>query len=208
MSDVTGRNEDPARPDAAGQPGPSPPADAAAGPGAAPAPPADGEGAARPPEGSPEGNGAASDAMPALQERITELEDRWRRALADADNIRKRHAREVEQLRGQERALVAREWLPVLDSLDRALEHAGADPGAVIEGVRAVRDQALDVLARLGYPRRDDLGQPFDPARHDAIGTRPAPDAPPGTVVEVARPAYGDGDHQLRPALVVVAQDG
>ena len=189
MSDVTGRNEDPARPEAAGQPGPSPPADAAPGPEAALAPPADGEAAARPPEGSREGNGAASDAMPALQERITELEDRWRRALADADNIRKRHAREVEQLRGQERALVAREWLPVLDSLDRALEHAGADPGAVIEGVRAVRDQALDVLARLGYPRRDDLGQPFDPARHDAIGTRPAPGAPSGTVVEVARPA-------------------
>jgi molecular chaperone GrpE len=122
--------------------------------------------------------------------------------------MRKRHAREVEQLRREERARVAREWLPVLDSLDRALEHAGSDPGAVIAGVRAVRDQALDVLARLGYPRREDLGQPFDPARHDAVGTRQPADAPPGTVVEVVRPGYGDGEHQLRPALVVVAQGG
>jgi molecular chaperone GrpE len=95
----------------------------------------------------------------------------------------------------------------VLDNLDRALEHAGTDPGAIIEGVRAVRDQAVDVLSRLGYPRRDDLGARFDPARHDAVASRPAAGAPPGTVVEVVHPAYGDGDHQLRPALVVVARD-
>jgi molecular chaperone GrpE len=94
----------------------------------------------------------------------------------------------------------------VLDNLDRALEHAGTDPGAIIEGVRAVRDQATDLLSRLGFPRRDDLGARFDPARHDAVGTRGDTTAPPGTVVEVVRPAYGEGERQLRPALVVVAK--
>lgn len=141
-----------------------------------------------------------------LEKRVAELENLWRRALADADNLRKRHVREIERLRDQERAEAARDWLPVLDNLDRALEHAGTDPGAIIEGVRAVRDQAADLLSRLGFPRRDDRGARFDPARHDAVGTRGDTAAEPGTVVEVVRPAYGDGDRQLRPALVVVAK--
>ena len=141
-----------------------------------------------------------------LEKRVAELENLWRRALADADNLRKRHARETERLQDQERAEVARDWLPVLDNLDRALEHAGTDPGAIIEGVRAVRDQAVDLVSRLGFPRRDDLGARFDPARHDAVASIPFADAPPGTVVEVVQPAYGDGDRQLRPAQVVVAR--
>src|SRR5215472_5972727 len=70
-----------------------------------------------------------------LEKRVAELENLWRRALADADNLRKRHAREVERLGDQERAEVARDWLPVLDNLERALEHAGTDPGANTEGV-------------------------------------------------------------------------
>ena len=100
--------------------------------------------------------------------------------------MRKRHAREIGRAQEEARAQVARELLPVLDNLDRALEHAGTDPGAIIEGVRAVRDQATDLLSRLGFPRRDDLGARFDPARHDAIGTRGDTAAEPGTVVEVA----------------------
>ena len=160
------------------------------------------------------GSGGTADAA-ALQARVTDLEKRvaeldnlWRRALADADNLRKRHAREIERLRDQERAEVARDWLPVLDNLERALEHAGTDPGVIIEGVRAVRNQAVDLLSRQGYPPRDDLGARFDPARHDAVASLPTADAPPGTVVEVLNPAYGDGDHQLRPAQVVVARGG
>src|SRR5215470_6937367 len=90
-------------------------------------------------------SGGTADAA-ALQARVAELDNLWRRALADADNLRKRHAREVEQLRDRERAEAARDWLPVLDNLDRALEHAGTDPGAIIEGVRAVRNQAVDLL--------------------------------------------------------------
>jgi molecular chaperone GrpE len=105
---------------------------------------------------------------------------------------------------------VARRFLPVIDDLDRALEaaqHAETDPAGIVDGVRAVRDEALRVLADLGFPRRDDTGERFDPARHEAVGSVPAGDAPPGTVVQVVRPAYGYGENQLRPAMVVVARE-
>lgn len=129
-----------------------------------------------------------------------------RRALADEQNLRKRMASDIERIRAEERANAARLWLPVADNLDRAIEHAEADPRSIVEGVKAVRDQAVKILAELGYPRRDDTGEPFDPARHDAVASRPAGDVPPGTVVQVVRPGYGSHEHQLRPAQVVVAE--
>ena len=143
-----------------------------------------------------------------LAARIAELEDLRLRALADLDNVRKRCAEQVSRTEAQTRAVVARQWLPVVDNLDLALAHAEADPETIIEGVRAVRDQALDVLARLGFPRREDRGARFDPARHEAVATRPDPGAEADVVAEVVRPAYGDGDHQLRAAQVVVARPG
>jgi molecular chaperone GrpE len=141
-----------------------------------------------------------------LRERVAELEDLWRRAVAELDNQRKRFGRELEREIERERERVSAQWLTVVDNLERALEHADADPRAILNGVRAVRDQAVDVLTRLGFPRRDDVGQSFDPVRHSAVATRQNADVPPGTIVEVLQPGYGDGDHQLRPALVVVAQ--
>src|SRR6478672_4206141 len=70
----------------------------------------------------------AEDTEPDLRARVAELEDRWRRTVADLDNMRKRFAREREQLREAERARVAADWLPILDNLELALQHAGADP--------------------------------------------------------------------------------
>ncbi|KJY17144.1 MULTISPECIES: nucleotide exchange factor GrpE [Streptomyces] len=137
---------------------------------------------------------------------ILELEDRWRRALADLDNLRKRHARELERERAVERSRTAAAFLPVLDNLELALTHAGADPGAIVEGIRAVRDQAVNVLELLGYPRHAETGVAFDPALHEVVGIVQDPDAAPGTVVEVLRAGYGDGERQLRPAAVTVAK--
>jgi molecular chaperone GrpE len=137
---------------------------------------------------------------------VADLEDRWRRALADLDNYRKRTARALDQERADERARTSAAWLPVLDNLERALQHADAEPGAVIEGVRSVLDHALQVIERLGYPRRAEVGEPFDPARHEAVSTVAGSGAPDGTVVEVVRAGYGEGVAQLRPALVVVAK--
>jgi molecular chaperone GrpE len=138
--------------------------------------------------------------------RIAELEVQRLRALADADNLRKRCASQITEARAQARADVARSWLPVVDNLERALAHAEADPSSIVAGVRAVRDQAVGVLAGLGYPRRDDLGARFDPARHEAVAARHDPDAPGGSVVEVIAPGYGNGAGLLRPAQVVVAK--
>jgi molecular chaperone GrpE len=141
-----------------------------------------------------------------LTARNAELEDLRLRALADLDNLRKRCAAQVRNAEGEASAQVSAQWLPVVDNLERALEHAQAEPRSIIEGVKAVRDQAVSVLAQLGFPRRDDLGAAFDPARHEAIATRSEPAAPEGSVIEVVRPAYGEDVRQLRPAQVVVAK--
>jgi molecular chaperone GrpE len=156
-----------------------------------------------PPEGTGAGGTIADQAA-----QIAELEDAHLRALADLDNMRKRCAAQVRRAEEEARASVARQWLPVIDSLDLALAHATADPAAIVDGVEAVREQALGVLARLGFPRRDDRGARFDPTRHEAVATRPDPGTEADTVAEVVRPGYGEGDHQLRPAQVVVARPG
>lgn len=144
---------------------------------------------------------------PVATEPVTaaELEDRWRRAVADLDNVRKRYARQLAEEQAAERARVTTAWLPVLDNLELALAQAGADAGSIVEGVRTARDQGVALLAALGYPRHAETGVPFDPVRHEAVSVVPGVDADPGTVVKVVRPGYGDGDTPLRPAAVVVA---
>jgi molecular chaperone GrpE len=136
----------------------------------------------------------------------TDLEHRWRRAATELDNLRKRYAGQVAYEQAAERARVTMVWLPVLDNLDLALAHADGE-APVVQEVRMVRDQAVAALAALGYARHDDTGVPFDPMRHEALVVRPTADVPPGTVVEVVRPGYGEGDRQLRPAAVVVSGD-
>jgi molecular chaperone GrpE len=158
--------------------------------------------ATSPDEAAPETDSAR---ITELEAACKESEDRWRRALADADNLRKRFERELQRLGADERARLATEWLPVVDNLEMALEHPGADNTALLDGVRAVRDQAVAVLARLGFDRLDEAGVPFDPARHEATATVSDQTVSPGTVVRVIRPGYGRAERQLRPASVVVA---
>ena len=155
-------------------------------------------------DASPEDLGAVEVAVPD-RDAVAALEDRLRRALADLENLRKRHDRELERQRAAEANRVAGAWLPVLDNLDLALSHADADPSTIIEGVRAVREQALAVLAGLGFARQDEVGVPFDPTRHEVINVIDESDAEPGTVVRVLRPGYGTSERQLRPGAVTVA---
>ena len=171
------------------------------------APPAGSQDAASAETARPEGAGAA-DTIAGQAARIAELEDARLRALADLDNTRKRCAAQIRRAEEDARAAVAKQWLPVIDSLDLALAHATADPATIVGGVEAVREQALGVLARLGFQRRDDRGARFDPTRHEAVATRPDPGTEADMVAEVVRPGYGEGDHQLRPAQVVVARPG
>ena len=137
---------------------------------------------------------------------LAQLEDRWRRAVADLDNLRKRYAKDLDRERGAEVARVSASWLPVLDNLELALAHAGGDPQAVVEGVKAIRDQAVQVLSRFGFERHDEVGVPFSPEFHEVVSVVAQPDVPSGTVVEVLRPGYGEDGRQLRPAAVVVSR--
>ncbi|HZQ29398.1 MAG TPA: nucleotide exchange factor GrpE [Acidimicrobiales bacterium] len=141
-----------------------------------------------------------------LDPLVAELEDRLRRALADLDNLRKRFDREVNRERDAERRRVASEWLPVVDNLERAIQHAAADPDLLMRGLEAVQAQAVAALARLGFPRFEDVGERFDPARHEAVGAVETDEADPGTVAAAARPGYGTQEEVLRPASVVVTR--
>jgi molecular chaperone GrpE len=144
-----------------------------------------------------------------VDEIVQELEDRLRWVTADLENLRKRYDREIFRERLAERGRVAGEWLPVIDNLDLALQHvdqvADAASQAVINGVHAVRDQAVAVLERLGFSRFDDVGKPFDPSRHEAVSTIDS-DAPDNTIVAAVRPGYGSNDEVLRPASVIVSR--
>src|SRR5260221_14423058 len=97
------------------------------------------------------GDGGDGAAVAGLQAQLAEARDLRLRALADADNARKRCAGQVRRAGEEARAQVARQWLPVLDNLERALAHAQAEPSSISEGVQGVRHQAPDVRAKLGH---------------------------------------------------------
>src|ERR1700744_4347052 len=138
-------------------------------------------------------------------DELARLEDRWRRALADLDNLRKRYARELDRERKLERSKVAGAWPPVVDNLERALHHSGDDADSVIAGVRAILDQAVQVLANLGYPRATETGVPFDPGRHEVVNVTDNGGRATGTGLGGVGPGSGKGSQQLRPAAVVVS---
>jgi molecular chaperone GrpE len=129
------------------------------------------------------------------------------RTQADFENYRKRVARE--SLIAQERgvAKLAKELLPAIDNLDRALEAAATDD-PLLDGVRLVRAELSAALARLGVESFSPLGETFDPSVHEAMATVAQPaegGAQSGLVVEVYQPGYRLGESIVRPARVVVA---
>ncbi len=128
------------------------------------------------------------------------------RTQADFENYRKRVAREASAARERGVSALAKELLPALDNLDRALE-AAAEDDPLLQGVRLVRTELKAALARAGIESFCPLGEPFDPAVHEAMATaEQAPDGKPsGTVVEVYQDGYRLGEGILRPARVVVA---
>lgn len=143
-----------------------------------------------------------------LTAQLAAAEDRWKRAAADLDNHRKRMGREMEAARERERQRAARALLPVVDGLDRAIEFTATADDAVLSGIGAVRQQALDALGELGYPRIEALGAPFDPRLHEVVSVTRDPTLPPGTVAAVVRAGFGSPERMLRPAGVVVTREG
>jgi molecular chaperone GrpE len=139
-----------------------------------------------------------------LNVELAQMEDRFKRAVADLDNYRKRAAREVERLSGERSDRVLLEWLEVIDALDRATAHTAEGP--LREGLQAVLEQMESILARQGVRRVGEPGERFDPSRHEAVEVRETDEAPPRTVVAVLRSGFARGDRVLRPAQVVVSR--
>ena len=126
------------------------------------------------------------------------------RTQADFENYRRRVARESALAQERGAIKLARELLPALDNLDRALEAADQDD-PLLQGVRLVREELDAALGRVGIESFSPTGEIFDPALHEAVVHQPVDGAASGTVAEVYQPGYRLGDHIIRPARVVVA---
>jgi molecular chaperone GrpE len=132
------------------------------------------------------------------------LEDRYKRAVADLDNYRKRSVREIERRVGEARESALRDWLDAVDSVERAVRMEPEGPCA--EGLRAVLEQMDSVLARQGVVRIGEAGDRFDPERHEAVAVQASAELPDRTIVAVQRAGFALGDRVVRPAQVVVAR--
>lgn len=143
----------------------------------------------------------------ALEKEKKDNWDRYLRAAADLENLRKRQKRELDDVKLESKGRVLKEMLPVVDNLERAIEHATTTAGSnpIVEGVQLVLRQFLTAFERLEVTPIEAGGQPFDPNLHEAISQQES-DSPPGTVVQVLQRGYKSGERLLRPALVVVAK--
>jgi molecular chaperone GrpE len=144
-----------------------------------------------------------------LEEAEPDYKDLYLRASADMDNLRKRARRDVGVAEARGIGRLARELLPALDNLERALQAAEAEEGVgeheITKGIRLVQAEFAGALSRAGIVIEDPKGQPFDPHRHEALAQAPLEGTLPGVVVEVYQPGYMLGDAVLRPARVVVS---
>jgi len=152
-----------------------------------------------------------TDATAALQAENAALQDRVLRALAEADNTRRRAARDLADGRLFAVTGLARALLPVLDNLRRAIvasEQPASQGASLIDGVRATERLLMGALEGVGVQLVDAHGAPFDPSRHEAMMEVDDPAAAPGTVRDVMEDGYLLHDRLLRPARVTVTRRG
>ena len=131
-----------------------------------------------------------------------------RRTKADFENYRKRVAKENSEALARGKADLARQLLPALDNLERALA-AGEDASAhqaLVKGVAMVRDELHGRLEGAGVEPFDPIGERFDPQLHEALSTRADDGTEPGLVLETLEKGYRLNGQVLRPAKVVVSQ--
>ena len=147
------------------------------------------------------------DELAKAKAEAAEMRDQFLRLQAEWDNFRKRTAaeRESEKVRASEK--LVKDLIPVVDDLERALEHAqqAGDGGSLTAGVEAVTNKFLQILSKHKVEQIKAEGEPFDPMRHQAVGTQPDPTVPEETVVNVYQKGYQMGDRVLRPAMVVTS---
>jgi molecular chaperone GrpE len=146
--------------------------------------------------------------LESVRRQADENRDKYLRAVADLDNLRKRTVRELEGARrfGAERLIAA--LLPVRDSLEASLDAAARgsrDLDAVLEGDRATLRLLSQAFTDAGVAEIDPEGEPFDPNRHEAMSLMPSQTVAPNSVIAVVQKGYSLHDRVVRPARVVVA---
>lgn len=153
-------------------------------------------------------NAEASDEIEALKAKADENWDRYLRAAAEVENIRKRAVRDVENARKFALENFGRDLLAVVDSLEMGLEAAdSADAESLKEGSEATLKLLATTLDRFGISVVDPEGEPFDPEFHEAMTMQPSDDVEPGSVLTVIQKGYTLNGRLLRPARVIVASE-
>lgn len=137
-----------------------------------------------------------------------DVKNRMMRVAADLENFRKRTSREKEEMRKYGIDKVVLELLPVLDNLERALEHSdkSQDKTTIVDGVRMVHRQFVGALKKHGVAGFESTGELFDPQKHEAIQQVETAEHETGTVLEQYQKGYYLHERLIRPALVVVAR--
>jgi molecular chaperone GrpE len=158
---------------------------------------------------SPEA-GALADELDALRAERDDMRDKFMRALADAENSRKRADRDRREAEQYGSTRLARDLLPVFDNLKRALnavsdeQRAGAD--ALIEGVELTLRELITVMTRHGMtPIAPEIGEMFDPQQHQAMFEAPVPGTKAGQIIQMMTEGFLLHDRLLRPAQVGVS---
>lgn len=160
--------------------------------------------ASMPPAGSPGSQTSPGEELAAALAERDKYYDQWVRARADFENFRKRIDREREEEKRQAGAALARDLLPVLDNLERAL--AGPSEGAAFrEGVALIHRQLRDALSGAGLEPIEALGETFNPVFHEAVATERTDRFEANRVIEEVRKGYTFRNRVLRPSLVKVA---
>jgi molecular chaperone GrpE len=177
---------------------------------AAGSPHAAGDGAVEAEAGEAPADGEPVDEQAELRERAGRADaylELAQRTQADFDNYRKRMTREVRAAEARGIGRLARELLPALDNLERALQAVEkAEPKHHLsEGIRLVAAELSAALGRTGIQGYDPTGERFDPTEHEAVAQQPVEGAESGTVVQVLQSGYRLNESILRPARVIVA---
>ena len=150
----------------------------------------------------------AEDPLVVLQALADENWDKYVRAAAELENVRKRAARDVENAHKFALERFAADLLSVCDSLELALLAEGeVSADSLKEGTEATLKLLGSVMQRFGVVELDPVGEPFDPALHEAMTMQPSDDVEPGSVVTVFQKGYALNGRLLRPARVVVAAE-
>jgi molecular chaperone GrpE len=160
------------------------------------------------PDDGSRGDRSLEEQLAESQSRLQEQREAWLRALADADNARKRAQQEIAQARKYAAERLAEDLFPVMDSLEAALGAGGEDAQTLRDGVELTLRQLRAALERAGVAEiTAEPGQRFDPHRHQAMAAVESGQEP-NTVVSVLQKGYALHDRVVRPALVTVAKAG